>query len=41
VAFQPIAGAFETENVGVVHDTVDHRGGDSLVAEDLAPAPEG
>lgn len=41
MAFEPIAGAFEAENVGVVHDPVDHRGGDGLVAEDLAPAPEG
>ena len=41
VAFEPIAGAFEAEDVCMVHDTVDHRGGDGLVAEDLAPAPEG
>ena len=40
MAFEPIAGAFEAENVGVVHDSVDHRGGDGLVAEDLAPAAE-
>jgi hypothetical protein len=38
VAFEPIADAFEAENVGVVHDSVDHGGGDGLVAEDLAPA---
>ena len=37
VAFQPIAGAFEAENVGVVHDPVDHRRRDGLVAEYLAP----
>jgi hypothetical protein len=41
VAFEPIAGAFEAENVGVVHDSVDHGGGDGLVTEDLAPPPEG
>ena len=33
--FWPVTGAFEAENVGVVHDAVDHRGGDGLVAEDL------
>ena len=37
MGLEPIAGAFEAENVGVVHDPVDHRGGDGLVAEHLAP----
>ena len=37
VALEPIAGAFEAENVGVMHDPVDHRGCDGLIAEDLAP----
>jgi hypothetical protein len=40
VAFEPIADAFEAENVGVVHDSVDHGGGDGLVTEDLAPPPK-
>ena len=35
---EPVAGAFEGENVGVVNDAVDHGGGDGLVAEDAAPA---
>ena len=33
-----VAGAFEGEDVGVVDDAVDHRGGDGLVAEHGAPA---
>ena len=37
VAFEPVAGAFQSENLGVVHDP---RGGDSGVAENLAPEPE-
>ena len=37
---KPVAGAFESENVGVVDDPVDHRGGDGLVAEHGAPAGE-
>ena len=36
---EPVAGAFEGEDVGVVDDAVDHRGGDGLVAEH-APQPE-
>ena len=40
VTFEPVAGAFEVEHVGVVHDSVDHRGRDGGVAEDLAPPPE-
>jgi hypothetical protein len=30
--------SFEADDVGVVHDPVDHRGGDGGVAEYLAPA---
>ena len=41
MTFEPVAGAFEVEHVGVVHDPVDHRGRDGGVAEDLAPPPEG
>ena len=32
--------AGEGEDLGVVDEAVDHRGGDDLVAEDLAPAAE-
>ena len=32
---------FETDDVGVVNDPVDHRGGDGEVAEYVAPAGEG
>jgi len=35
---EPVAGALQREDVGVVDDAVDHRGGDGLVAEDAAPA---
>ena len=38
---EPVAGAFECDDVGVVDDAVDHGGGDDLVAEDAAPAAEG
>jgi hypothetical protein len=38
---ESVAGAFEGEDVGVVDDAVDHRGGDDLVTEDVAPAGEG
>ncbi len=34
---EPVARAFEGEDVAVVHDPVDHRGGDGLVPEDAAP----
>jgi hypothetical protein len=37
---EPVAGAFQREDVGVVDDPVDHRGGDGLVAEHAAPAGE-
>ena len=39
--FEPVAAAFEGVDVGVVEDAVDHGGGNSLVAEDVAPAGEG
>src|SRR3954447_635266 len=39
--FEPVAVAFEIENFGVLHEPVDHGGGDDLVAEHLAPAAEG
>jgi len=38
---EPVAGAFEGEDVGVVDDAVDHGGGDGLVSEDGAPAIRG
>ena len=37
---EPVAGAFEGQDVGVVDDAVDHRGGDGLVAEYGSPAGE-
>jgi hypothetical protein len=37
---EPVAVAFEGDDFGVVHKPVDHRGGDHVVAEDLAPAAE-
>jgi hypothetical protein len=39
--FESVAGSFEGEYLGVVHDAVDHRCGDDLVAEDVAPPGEG
>jgi hypothetical protein len=33
--------SFEVDDVGVAHKSVDHRGGDHVVAEDLTPAAEG
>ena len=36
----PVTGAFECDDVGVMHDTVDHRRSDGGLAEDLAPAGE-
>ena len=39
-AAEPVAGAFEGEDVGVVDDAVDHGGGDGLVAEYCSPAGE-
>jgi hypothetical protein len=38
---EPVAVAFEADDLGVVDEAVDHRGGDDVVAEDLAPAAEG
>ncbi len=38
---EPVAAALEGDDFGVVDDAVDHRGGDDLVAEDVAPACEG
>lgn len=40
-AAESVTGAFEGEDAGVVDDSVDHCGGDDLVAEDAAPAGEG
>ena len=38
--FGAVAGAFSGDDVGVVHDPVDHRGGDGGLAEYLSPAGE-
>ena len=38
--FEPVAVAFEGDDLGVVDEAVDHGGGDDVVAEDLAPAAE-
>ena len=35
---EAVARSFEREDVGVVNDAVDHRGGDGLVSEDASPA---
>src|SRR5919197_3891155 len=37
---QPVAVSLEGQDLGVVDEPVDHRRGDDLVAEDLAPARE-
>jgi hypothetical protein len=37
---QPVAVALEADDLGVVHETVDHGGGHDGVAEDFAPATE-
>jgi hypothetical protein len=37
LAAQPIAVAFEAEDLGVVDEPVDHRGGGHVVAEDFPP----
>jgi hypothetical protein len=39
--FEPLAVAFEGDDFGMVDEPVDHGGCADLVAEDLAPAPEG
>ena len=41
LAAQPEAVAFEREDLGVVHEPIDHRGGHVVIAEDLAPDAEG
>ena len=38
---EPVAAAFQGDDFGVVNDPVDHRCGDELVAEHVAPAGEG
>ncbi len=38
LAAEAVAVAFEGEDLGVVDEPVDHRGGGDVVAEDLAPA---
>ena len=35
--FEAVGVAFEREDLGVVNEPVDHRGGGDVVAEDLAP----
>ena len=39
--FEAVALALEGDHFGVVDESVDHGGGDDVVAEDLAPAAEG
>jgi hypothetical protein len=39
-ALEAVAVAFEREDLGVVDESVDHRDGGDLVAEDLAPGAE-
>jgi hypothetical protein len=39
--FESVAVALEADDLGVVDESVDHRGGDDVVAEDFAPAAEG
>jgi len=38
---EPVAVALEGEHVGVVDDSIDHRGRDNVVAEHVTPAGEG
>ena len=38
--FEAVGVAFERDDLGVVDESVDHRGGDDVVAEDLAPGRE-
>jgi hypothetical protein len=40
VVFEPVAGAFEVDDVGVVDDAVDHRGGDGEVLTALTEIPQ-
>src|SRR5437879_1161805 len=37
---EPVAVALEGDDLGVVDEAVDHRGGHDVVAEDLAPPAE-
>src|SRR5215211_2427016 len=37
---QAVGVALQGDDLGVVNESVDHRGGDGVVAEDLAPAGE-
>src|SRR5947209_20290087 len=37
---EPVGIAFEAEDLGVMDEPVDHRGGGHVVAEDLAPRRE-
>jgi hypothetical protein len=37
LVLEPVRVAFEGEDLGMVHEPVDHRGGDDVVTEDLAP----
>ena len=39
--FESVAVAFEGDDVGVVDEAVDHRGGDDVVTEYFAPTAEG
>ena len=39
--FEPVAVALEGDDFGVVHEAVDHGGGDDVIAEHLTPAAEG
>src|SRR3954451_11637919 len=41
LAFEAVAVALEREDLAVVDESVDHRGGGHVVAEDLAPGAEG
>lgn len=36
--FEPVAVAYEADDVGVMHDPVDHGRGDGEVAADVTPA---
>jgi len=38
---EPVAVAFEADDLGMVDQPVDHRGSDDVVAEDLAPPNRG
>ena len=38
---EPVGVAFQGDHLGVVDESVDHGGGDHVVAEDFAPAAEG